>query len=85
MKEDEKEKERVIKNQERKPCGCVYTEFADGSKQIAPCVPCGIEAVAHHLGMASQAMAAVAMALRVAQAQASMKRIAGMSVIRPKI
>lgn len=47
---------RIIKNTQRKPCGCVITEFSDGQGQLAPCVPCGLRASAHHLGAAAQAM-----------------------------
>jgi hypothetical protein len=27
---------------DRKPCGCVLTEYPDGRKLFAPCIPCGL-------------------------------------------
>lgn len=51
---------RVVKNQEDRPCGCTVTEYSDGHKVYAPCVPCGLFAVADHLRTAGEALAAVA-------------------------
>lgn len=45
--------ERKIKNVDRKPCGCVITEFEDGGKEYSPCPPHGLYRVAESLQKAS--------------------------------
>lgn len=83
---------RIIKNTQRKPCGCVITEFSDGQGQLAPCVPCGLQAMSHHLVQAAQAMmqaghalAATAESIRRAEAQAVLESAAqaGAHRLRP--
>jgi hypothetical protein len=83
---------RIIKNVDAKPCGCRITEYSDGAKMIAPCVPCGLNAAAeslHHaaqafqgLAQAAQALAAVATTIR-AQQQAPLLDHAARSALRP--
>lgn len=81
MTEEQKPPEkpaRVIKNVDHKPCGCRITEYSDGVKMIAPCVPCGLNAAAEalhaagqnfaaSLSNAAQALAAVATTIKVSQ------------------
>lgn len=47
----EEPKKRIIKNVDAKPCGCRITEYSDGAKMIAPCVPCGLNAAATSLSL----------------------------------
>lgn len=61
----------VIKSESVQPCGCRVTEFGDGTKQLAPCVPCGLFAVARaasnagaQLQQAADALAATATTMR---------------------
>lgn len=74
--------ERVIKHQDRQPCGCVITEYADGSKMIAPCVPCGLAHTSRFLaqaaaaiGQAAQALDATATTIRAQQSVATLKKL----------
>lgn len=80
----QEEPKRLIKNIDAKPCGCRITEYSDNSKVIAPCVPCGLNAVAESIhiacqnfysGMrqASQALAAVATTIRSAHNSAALE------------
>jgi uncharacterized protein YoaH (UPF0181 family) len=82
---------RIIKNVDAKPCGCRITEYSDGAKMIAPCVPCGLNAVAESLhaaaqqfamGMsqAAQALAAVATTIRAAHTDAALAHAARSAV-----
>lgn len=41
-----------IRKYDRKPCGCVVTEFEDGRKQYAPCIPCGLMRAGYALAQA---------------------------------
>ncbi len=34
--------DHFIKNIERKPCGCTFTDYASGRKTYEPCVSCGL-------------------------------------------
>ena len=81
MTEEQKQPEpakkpaRIIKSTDRKPCGCVVTEYSDGAKQLGPCVPCGLFAAAQSMGQAASvlgnaadALAAVATTIRNQQA-----------------
>lgn len=81
MTEEQKAPEkpaRIIKNVDNKPCGCRITEYSDGVKMIAPCIPCGLNAAAESLhaaaqqfaqgiAQAAQALAAVATTIKLAQ------------------
>lgn len=68
--------EPKIKNVDRKPCGCVITEYEDGTQMFAPCPPHGLMRVAQSLQEAASAMGAVATTLmnesKKAQQQAGM-------------
>jgi len=68
----EKKNKRIVKNQGGKPCGCRMTEYSDGSKEIAPCPPCGLFAAGEALGQASQALMAAASTLRASASAAAM-------------
>jgi hypothetical protein len=71
--EEPKPPSQLVKSIDRKPCGCSITEYSDGRKLIAPCVPCGLNASAQSLRNAAEAMAqgadalsAVALTIRTA-------------------
>lgn len=75
---------RIIKNVDAKPCGCRITEYSDGVKMIAPCVPCGLNAAAEAMhaaaqqfagamATAAQALAATATTIRQAHNQAAVE------------
>jgi hypothetical protein len=68
---------RLVTSNENRPCGCVMTEYSDKTRSLQPCPPCGLMASSRHfekaaqeLGMASQALGAVAQALRGLQNEA---------------
>lgn len=72
---------RIIKSVNASPCGCRVTEYSDGAKLIAPCVPCGLNAAAEsihaacqqfaaNMSNAAQALAAVATTIRNQQSAA---------------
>lgn len=44
--------ESTIENIDRKPCGCVLTEFHGGRKLFAPCIPCGLMRAGYALAQA---------------------------------
>ena len=77
---DEEQKEPAaepkIKNIDRKPCGCVLTEYEDGSQVFAPCVPHGLMRFAQLVQEAASVMGSVASNLiresQKAQQQAGM-------------
>jgi len=76
---------RVVKNTGHKPCGCRMTEYADGTKEIAPCPPCGLFAAGEALGQASQALMAAASTLRAGQDAAMVNTAAKNAAKGPKI
>lgn len=41
-----------ITHLDKKPCGCILTEYADGRKIYAPCVACGLMRTAYELEQA---------------------------------
>ena len=78
--------DHIVTNLDRRPCGCVLTEYADGRKIYAPCVACGIMragwlltkaatgwpwARRRHLMDAGNALAAVSTAIRKSGENAS--------------
>jgi len=67
---------RVIKAEEVKPCGCHVVDYADGGRQVAPCVSCGLMEAARALGLAGQVLAAVATTVRRSQQEAMMAMVA---------
>ncbi len=58
-----KEPSRLVVNQSEQPCGCVMTEYSDGARVLAPCVPCGLNAAAQTMAQAGQLMMRTADAL----------------------
>ena len=42
----------MIKKTDRKPCGCTLTEYDNGRKLFAPCIPCGLMRAGHALARA---------------------------------
>lgn len=58
---------KLVKNQGTKPCGCSMTEFSDGTRQIAPCMPCGLFASGEAMIQAAQALMAVATTLKASR------------------
>jgi hypothetical protein len=61
--EEAKPQSQIVKNIDRKPCGCAITEYGDGRKLISPCVPCGLNASAQSMREAASALAQSADAL----------------------
>lgn len=83
MTEEQKPSTRIIKSTDRKPCGCVVTEYSDGAKQLGPCIPCGLFAAAQSIGQAASlfsnaadALAAVATTIRNQQSVAIVEEAA---------
>lgn len=84
---------KIIKSVGDKPCGCRITEYSDGSKLYAPCVPCGLFAVADNLNQsavsqqqAAQALASVATRMQQMQTAAHadmVSRAAKNVVVKP--
>ncbi len=72
MTDEKKEKSELVKHVDRKLCGCSITEYSDGRKEIAPCVPCGLFTVSQNLAGAAEALAATATTLRKAGEQATL-------------
>lgn len=77
-----KEDKQIIKSVDDRPCGCRITVYASGSEMLAPCVPCGLFAVANNLNQASQALAAVATRFQQMQNAAQMQQAIS-KVVRP--
>lgn len=73
---------RIVKSVDERPCGCVITTFSDDAQQYAPCVACGLYAVAEHLAQAGQALASVATRIQGVKNQASMAEAVS-KVIKP--
>lgn len=55
-----KTKTKKVKKEYGKPCGCYIIDYDDGSKQISPCVPCGLVELGHALTSAGQITKAIA-------------------------
>lgn len=62
---------KIIANQSTKPCGCHIVEYADKTSELSPCAPCGLMDVARGLNLAANALAAVAMRLRMEAGRAA--------------
>lgn len=67
---------KIVANQTSKPCGCHIVEYADKTRELSPCVPCGLMDVANGLNHAASALAAVATRLRMESGRAAIAEAA---------
>lgn len=78
-KTDKPAPSKIVTKEETKPCGCHYIEYADKTRTISPCPPCGLMDAANNLNGAARALAAVATRLRMeggrADVQAAVRAI----------
>ena len=51
-------KKRIVKDSGRKPCGCYYEHYGDGTGVLSPCVGHALISAAQGLGQAASALGA---------------------------
>lgn len=77
------EQSKIVKKEETKPCGCHFVEYADETRELSPCAPCGLmgsakalQAAAEAMFTASQALSATAARLHQDRGRAALDRAA---------
>lgn len=67
----------VVKDKQVKPCGCVFTDYSDGTGSVNPCVPHGLVEAGRALNAAAQALSAIGQRILNTQAQAQFAEAMG--------